>query len=109
MPHKLLCLACFFVGALFIFSAIGFWFAGAKALWMIVATGAWVKTPCTVRSSELELRYQGPDSSDSYRIKVSFTYEFGGRKFWSDTYDFTNGGGSSASGWKQDVVRELPS
>jgi len=86
-----------------------FWLLGGSALWMILTTTNWVEMPCTVVSSEIEMqRGHGRRKQQHWYIRVVFSYEFDGRRFESDRYDFNDGGGSSAIAWKQQVIRDLP-
>ncbi len=86
---------------------------GAFFLWMVVlepvsqAIGArdWVAVPCRVLSSTV---YENYDSDGStYRVDISYEYEYQGRKYTSDRYQFLT---MSSSGRKSKakVVAKYP-
>ena len=83
------------------------------------AAGAieWVATPCTILSSEVvEEQISGTSgrgetrtstSSTVYRAAIRYEYEFGGRRYESDQYDF-NDTVDGSQDWQREAVESLP-
>lgn len=75
-----------------LFAAAGlaaFWFITLRPLLQMSASADWIETPCEIIASELK------SSSDSdgttYRVAIRYRYEFGGRSYEADRYNFTVG------------------
>ncbi len=73
---------------------LGPWVDVARALYF-------VRTPCTVLTNKSQPAYK------AYRISVSYEYQWQGRRFKSDKYDFRWGVESSISQAKRDAVKSL--
>lgn len=75
-----------------LFTAIGltaFWFVTLGPLLRAGASAGWVETPCEILSSELKT-HSGSDGS-TYRVVVRYRYDYEGRPYESDRYDFSTG------------------
>lgn len=66
---------------------------------------SWVETPCVIVSSEVGA-HSGKNGS-TYSIDIRFQYEFGGREYQSDRYNFDTGSSSGRAG-KENVVSQFP-
>lgn len=98
------CLAAFFG----LFLAVGlatFYFFFAKPAMRIVAARSWRETPCVVLASRV--RTHEGDDSNTYSVDVLYEYEFGGRTYQSNRYQFL-GGSSGGSESKEAVVARHP-
>ena len=66
---------------------------------------SWVAVPCEVTSSQVEM--QSGEDGATYRPKIVYRYEYGGRAFESGRYDFL-GAYSSGRAGKEAVVDRYP-
>ncbi len=67
----------------------------------VIAARSWVETPCKVLSAQVK-SHRDSDGT-TYSIDISYQYEFNGKTFTSDRYNFMGGSSSGRSG-KQAVV-----
>ncbi len=102
LPGKIfgsLFLLPFFVGSVWFSGLLVYSFVG------MVATYAWQKTDCTILRSRVE---EPPEGSDEpYQFQVLYSYNVGGWRYTSDTYQFTHAG-SSDIGEIQRLVDRYP-
>lgn len=87
----------FGMGALFC------WMMGLSPLLKSLGSNDWVQTECRITSSEVE-RHRSSDGS-TYSIEISFSYQFGGQEYLSDTYNFNRVNSSGYEG-KAKVVAQ---
>lgn len=90
---------------LFIGLAFGYIFIGRPVINLINAQD-WPGVPAVVTSSELQ-ENSGSDGS-TYKIQISFAYEFNGQRRTSDTYDFFTFMSSSGYDGKKQIVNQYP-
>jgi hypothetical protein len=87
-------LAAFFA----IFAAVGgglLYPLGIRPIARTMAAQSWIETPCKVRRAEV--RSHDSDDGTTYSIYILYQYEFNGRTYKSDRYDFIGG---SSSGYR---------
>lgn len=83
-----------------------FMYIGAlKPLWDSMQSRGWVETPCTILTSEVG-RHSSSDGT-TYSIDITFTYEWNGRTYESDSYGLITMASGGRSG-KEEAVRENP-
>ncbi|MBB6428964.1 DUF3592 domain-containing protein [Algisphaera agarilytica] len=93
--------------SLFFFVGAGFgWFMFARPAIKLLDAQDWPSAPATVTSSDLESH--SDSDGTTYKIKISFAYEYNGRRYTSDTYDFFSFMSSSGYRGKRDVVDDHP-
>jgi hypothetical protein len=85
--------------------ATGTFFLLVAPLGRVLDARNWIATPCTIISSEVGY-HRGEDSA-TYSIDIYYRYEFDGREYRTDRYDFM-GGSSSGRERKARVVRDFP-
>ncbi|MDB6015773.1 MAG: hypothetical protein JWR19_262 [Pedosphaera sp.] len=76
-----------------------------RPVWSIQRAKQWPVVPCVVISSEVQ-SHSG-DKGTTYSINILYRYEFNGREFKANRYDFM-GGSSSGYAGKQAVVNKYP-
>lgn len=91
-----------------IFAAAGtafFYFLSLAPLLGLFHARSWIEVPCRVLTSEVA-ESSGDDGS-TYRVAITYSYDFGGRSYTGDRYDFSIG---SSSGYrrKAEVVERYP-
>ncbi len=67
----------------------------------VIAARSWVETPCRVLSAQV--KSHSDSDGTTYRVDISYRYEFNGKTFTSDRYNFMRFSSSGRSG-KQAVV-----
>ena len=98
------CAAAFF--GLFFAVGLGlFYFFFAKPAMRIAAARSWRETPCVVLSSRV--RTHEGDDGDTYSVDVLYEYDFGGRTYQSNRFQFL-GGSSGGRAAKEAVVARHP-
>ena len=96
----------FLFGLVFVVVGAGLMFVmGARPMIQVVRAHSWIETPCHITSSTLEVN----SSSDgtTYRVAITYEYEFAGHNYRGDRYDFSFGSSSGRDG-KQEAVRSYP-
>ena len=81
------CLVLFFLPFLAAGCAVA-WFVGLGPYLKSQAAADWIPTPCEIVHSEVTSSTS--DGSTSYGIDIHFRYEHQGRRYISDSYDFTD-------------------
>jgi hypothetical protein len=79
---------------------------GIRPISRTVAAESWVETPCSVLRAEV--RDHDSDDGTTYSVYILYEYEFGGRTYKCDRYDFV-GGSSSGYDGKAEIVAEYES
>jgi len=74
---------------------------GIRPIMKTIDAESWPQVPCKILSAEVE-SHSGSDST-TYSIEITYEYEFEGRKYKSEKYDFM-GGSSSGRKRKARVV-----
>jgi hypothetical protein len=101
-----------YVGSSFflILGCVSLYILGVRPLWGIVQASAWVETPCTVIASELKEHFStdGDSPGWTYSIQIVYKYEFQGRTYQSDRYDFVTVSSNTNVAKRRGVVREHP-
>lgn len=92
-------LVFFGMGALFC------WFMALQPIWLSVVSGSWPTVPCVIASSEVESRTDSDGTS--YKVAITFDYEFNGSPYSGGSYNF-NVSSSSGKKGKQKVVNKYP-
>lgn len=69
------------------------------------AARSWREVPCKIQSASVQSQ-RGSKGGSTYRIEVVYDYEFDGRKFAGDRYNFISGSSSSRQ-WREDAVQRL--
>lgn len=82
-----------------------FWFLTLRPILRIVEAQGWPEVPCTIVESHVA-ESSGDDGS-TYKVAVTFTYNYEGRDYTSDRYDFTSFYSSGYDG-KAEVVARYP-
>ena len=77
-----------------------------RPLWLMSQAADWVATPCTIVSSELKA--QRGDDSTTYRIEIVYGYDYLGRHYQADRYDFLGMSSNTNGGYKQAAVAAHP-
>ncbi len=100
-------------GCLFIFFGLFFVVGCATGYFFVLRPGLrlldsqdWVATPCRIVSSRVE--QQDGDDGSTYRVAISYTYEFAGQAHRSDRYNFWDTIYSSGRSGKEAIVRQYP-
>ena len=91
-----------------LFAAMGTMFfviATVLPLWQIYSAKSWIDVPCRILSSEVG-ESQGEDGP-TYRVDITYSYEFGGQSYTGDRYDFSSGSSSGYEG-KARIVERYP-
>ena len=89
-----------------IFSIAGtamFIFLTFKPLWGVYQAQSWQKVPCTILSSEVSV--ESGDDGPTYWVNILYEYQFSGKRYKSNEYDFTVGASSGYEG-KANVVNK---
>lgn len=83
--------AGFLIGGLFFLI-----YLGVRPVWLVRRASDWIETPCSVVSSKLReesssgqpgsMRSSGP----TYNVEIVYRYEFQGREYQANRYDFVN-------------------
>ncbi|MFN2385333.1 MAG: DUF3592 domain-containing protein [Thermoanaerobaculia bacterium] len=98
------CLAAFF-GLFFAVGLATFYFFFAKPAMRVAAARSWREMPCVVLSSRV--RTHEGDDGGTYSVDILYEYEFGGRTYRSNRFQFL-GGSSGGSAAKEAVVARHP-
>jgi hypothetical protein len=95
------------VSVIFLITGLGVgYFLTFQPLWQIAQARGWDETPCTIRTSEVEVK-RG-DESNSYIIRIFYDYEYGGRPYEGGRYHFAISNTNTNAKWKRRVVKEHP-
>lgn len=103
------CAGCFvpvFCSVFLIAGAAMAYFMTVRPLYQVFTARNWLETPCTIRSSEVQI--QRGDESDSHIIDITYDYEFEGQPYVGDRYHFAPISTNTSVKWKRQVVREHP-
>lgn len=105
-PQRAVGLGCavLFGGFFALVGLAAFWFVTARPLLRSAASAAWVEAPGVILSSELESK--SDSDGTTYRVAIRYRYEWGGREFESDRYNFSTGYPNIGVGGMRDIVRE---
>ncbi len=93
--------ACIFFSIFAIAGLAGTFFILVLPVRNVIAARSWVETPCTVLSAQV--KSHSDSDGTTYRVDISYRYEFNSKTFTSDRYGFMGGSSSGRSG-KQAVV-----
>lgn len=77
-----------------------------QPLYGVLSARSWDETPCTIRSSELEINRGG--ENDSYVIAITYDYEYDGQPYVGDRYHFAIDNTNTNRQWKRRIVNEHP-
>ena len=99
------CLAGFF-GLFFAVGLGTFYFFFAKPAMRIAAARSWRATPCVVLSSRV--RTHEGDDGDTYSVDVLYEYDFGGRTYQSNRFQFLGGSSGGRAAKEAVVARHRP-
>lgn len=91
-----------------IFAIVGLitgWFLLVKPITKYIDARDWPAVPCVIESSTV--RSHSSDDGTTYSVDIFYRYEFDGRTFKSNRYEFI-GGSSSGRGGKQAIVKQYP-
>ncbi len=77
------------------------YFLLVRPVYRLIRATDWVETPCRIISARVE--EHASDDGHTYSIEVEYEYQFGGRLYTGDRYDFLGGSSSGREG-KQKVV-----
>jgi hypothetical protein len=97
------------VGFFAVFTAIGgamLYPLGIKPIAATIAARSWVATPCRILRAEV--RDHDGDDGTTYSVYIQYQYQFNGRTYTSDRYEFM-GGSSSGYRRKARIVAEYKS
>lgn len=72
----------------------------------VLAARAWPAVPCVVESSEVR-EHSGGDDGPTYSVEIAYRYDFAGREWKANRYDFI-GGSSSGHRGKSEIVAQYP-
>jgi hypothetical protein len=103
------CGGCFLRGFFLIFLLAGLgmgYFLLFQPLWQIAQARGWEETPCTIRTSEVEVK-RG-DDSDSHIISITYDYDYDGLPYTGERYHFAISSTNTNARWKRRVVKEHP-
>lgn len=81
------------------------WIVTLGPLWRIAAARTWERIPCRILTSELET--VPGDDLNSYRVKMTYSYNFYGERHTSSRFDFSNAS-SNARETKAQAVAAHP-
>jgi hypothetical protein len=98
------CLVLFF-GIFFLMGSVIFFLLFIRPVYRIATSDDWVQVPCTIVSSEVGSH--SDSDGTTYSINITYSYEYEGRTYQSDDYNFMGGSSSGRSG-KEQVVRRYP-
>jgi hypothetical protein len=98
------CLTVFF-SIFFIIGSVIFYVIFVRPVLSILAARQWPEVPCVIKSSEVE-ENRGEDGP-TYRVKITFEYEYDGVQYTSERYSFSDMSSSGRAG-KQKVVAQYP-
>jgi hypothetical protein len=62
---------------------------GIKPIRNTISAGDWPEVACNIVSAEVE-SHSGSDDGTTYSVEITYKYEFDGREYQSDRYDFTD-------------------
>ena len=92
---------CIFFSIFAIAGLVGAFFLLVLPIKNLITARSWVETPCTILSAQVK-SHRGSDST-TYRVDISYRYEFNGKTFTCDRYSFMRVSSGGRSG-KQAVV-----
>ena len=107
---------CFFAALAFGLAATA---AGVATVYYVIlapmkarkASAGWVETPCVIRESSVSRSTSsnriGERDSEFFTIDVSYDYQFDGKEYTSDQYDFYEISTGEVE-WKEEVVEKIP-
>jgi len=84
-----------FFGIFAIAGGVMLYFLGIKPIARTIDAGSWSETPCKVLRAEV--RSHDSDDGTTYSVYILYQYEFAGRSYKCDRYDFIGG---SSSGYR---------
>jgi len=94
--------------SIFLFAGLGFgWFMFAKPGLVLLDAQDWPSVPATVTSSQLD-SHTDSEGSTTYKLKISFAYEYQGRRYTAYTYDAFSGMSSSGYKNKKKIIDRHP-
>jgi len=76
---------------------------GIRPIAQTLDAESWASTPCKVLRAEV--RSQDSDDGTTYSVYILYQYEFGGRTYKADRYDFVGGSSSGYEGKARVVAR----
>jgi hypothetical protein len=85
---------------------IATWFLLVKPAARLLDARTWPELPCAVISSEV--RSHDSDDGTTYSVDILYAYEFEGRPYRSNRYDFLGGSSSGYEGKREIVNRHPP-
>lgn len=90
-----------FIGA----GAAAAFFLGVRPMYSWLDAQGWRETPCEITQSRIDTNSSSDGST--YKVHIEFVYEWDGRQYGSDAYNFNTWSSSGRSG-KQKVVNKYP-
>jgi len=84
-----------FFGIFAVVGGVMFYFLGVRPIARTIAAESWPETPCQVMRAEV--RSHDSDDGTTYSVYILYQYEFDGRTYKCDRYDFIGG---SSSGYR---------
>jgi len=81
---------------------VGSYFLLVLPIKNVIAARSWVETPCRILSAQVK-SHSGSDST-TYSVDISYQYEFNGKTFTGNRYNFSMGTSSSGRSGKRVVV-----
>ena len=94
-----------FFGIFAIIGLIAGWFLLVKPVMQVIDARSWSAVPCVVESSKI--RSHSSDDGTTYSVDILYRYEFDGRTYKSNRYEFIGGSSSGRSG-KEAIIRQYP-
>jgi hypothetical protein len=82
-------------GVVALVGAVMFYFLSVRWVAKTIDARSWIETPCRVLRAEV--RDHDSDDGTTYSVYILYEYEFSGRTYKNDRYDFVGG---SSSGYK---------
>jgi hypothetical protein len=77
-----------------------------QPVWGMVEASGWEETPCTILTSKLEKHWG--ENGESFRIAISYEYDFHGKTLRSDRYDFVVLTSNTNVEHRQAIVKDHP-
>lgn len=99
------CLILFLLPFILIGSAI-FVGLGLRPMWQSQEAERWIEVPCTVEHVEL-VSSRDSDGDTTYRIEVRYAYQYEGRDYRSERYDFSFGSTNVGVDGMRAAVKDL--
>ena len=89
-----------------------FWMSGVRPIAKVLAGRDWIERPCKIISAKVNSRgsrkvnSRESEKATTHRIDIVYEYEYDGKTYKCDRYDFMGGGNSLFYKGKLKVVRE---